>query len=526
MTKGLRALALGAVLTLAVVTRLRGANHDLPFVYDPDEPLFVGTAIRMLEARRLDPGWYGGPATITFYLLAVAYTTLYLVGRLLHRWVGPEGFREFYQTDPSVFYQLARSVNILFGVASVYLVYRIGRRILGETGALVASAFFALSPLSVAFSQNARMDTPLVFFLLLAFNFALSVADGDDGRAYLGAGAAAGLAVLCKWPGVVVVPVLLIAHFMNPRRRPALLLSGVLGFLICSVVLAPWFVVKVPQVLSDLRREARAEHLSHTGAGFLSNAYWYLTVALNEALSMIGLLLAAAGFVFAILSKSKGLRLLAFMPLFFFSFVCALSLRWERWILPVVPFACVLAALTIQETARRLAVQPRASTLAGWMLPAAVVLPLAAATLHQGSALLRPSRITIARNWIVQHVPNGSRVLVERYTPSLPFDRYQLYYITEQGELRRADAHGLGRNFEPRGAIGRLSREEEIRANGIEFAALSSLFDRYTAAAQEYPAEAARYQQVLEHGAIVYDGGPPDGDARGPRVFIVQMARP
>ena len=59
------ALALWAILLAALWLRLDGVGFGLPALNDPDEPLFMMTALEMLQKHSLDPGWFGHPGTIT-----------------------------------------------------------------------------------------------------------------------------------------------------------------------------------------------------------------------------------------------------------------------------------------------------------------------------------------------------------------------------------------------------------------------------------------------------------------------------
>ena len=114
---------------------------------------------------------------------------------------------------------------------------------------------------------------------------------------------------------------------------------------------SPFLFLDFRAALLDIMVEARPTHLSATGEGFVQNIVWYLRVPIPKAVSTMGLLFAGVGFLLCLASKQKGRRLLIAFPLFFLLFISSLSLRWKRWIVPVIPFLCILLAYAVYEVA-------------------------------------------------------------------------------------------------------------------------------------------------------------------------------
>jgi hypothetical protein len=114
---------LGAILGGAIVLRLYGINYGLPYLYDPDEPLFVSRAMEILAHRDLNPHWFGVPGTTTIYMLSALYATIFGVGYGIGIFTGPEDFKTLYFQNPTVFYLSGRVMIAAFGVAAVLLTY-------------------------------------------------------------------------------------------------------------------------------------------------------------------------------------------------------------------------------------------------------------------------------------------------------------------------------------------------------------------------------------------------------------------
>jgi dolichyl-phosphate-mannose-protein mannosyltransferase len=72
---------------------------------------------------------------------------------LLHYWIAHNGDTPYY----------ARLLSVLFGAGTIPIIYLIGKRISGVVVGLVAAVFLAFSPYNIAYAQETRMYTFLMF---------------------------------------------------------------------------------------------------------------------------------------------------------------------------------------------------------------------------------------------------------------------------------------------------------------------------------------------------------------------------
>ncbi len=111
-----------------------------------------------------------------------------------------------------------RAVIGLYFIANAVLIYLIGRRLnVAVPFAVLASAVFALSPLSLELGRQVYLDTIGMPWLLLAFFLALSPRTALWHHA--GAGAAFAVAVLSKITASIFGPALLVAMIDRPAWR-------------------------------------------------------------------------------------------------------------------------------------------------------------------------------------------------------------------------------------------------------------------------------------------------------------------
>jgi len=105
-----------------------------------------------------------------------------------------------------------------------------------------------------------------------------------------------------------------------------------------------------------------------------------------------------------------------------------------RWLLPIFPLACLLAASFTLETAgwaARLAARlragraPRLHVLRAAFITVAVIALTAQGivySIHSGLVLSRPDTRNLARAWAVAHIPTGAKIVVEPVVPNAWLD--------------------------------------------------------------------------------------------------------
>lgn len=519
----LPALALAGVLALALALRLAGTGWGLPFIYDPDEPDFVARAFRMLEAGDANPHWFGHPGTTTMYLNALAYAA----------WGALDGMAavaERFATDPAPFYRIARVLVALAGWATVAVVARLARRVAGAGYALLAAGLLAVSPLTLQYAWLARPDLLMALLATAATLWATGIATRGAWRDYLAAGFLLGLAVATKYPAAIFALVIAAAHVLRqsaagaPPWRHASRLAGAAAAVLAGVALgSPFLLLDWTVAVADVARESRSYHLSGTSAGFWPTLAWYAAGPLRFSLGLAGLALAAAGAWRALRRREAPALLVLLAPLAFVVAMSGLSLRWDRWILPAVPFLCVLAALGLREAAELAARLrgPAAARVAASLLAVAALAGPARDGWLEVRGITGGETRTLAWRWIIDHVPPGSSVLVEAYTPQLPAGLYRVFEV-EGGGLWPA-APGRRLYVVPRGIVGTLADPGLVGRAGIDYVVLANHYDRRLAEAARYPRELAVYQALMARHELVYEALPGRGVATGLPVRVYRV---
>jgi len=109
-------------------------------------------------------------------------------------------------------------VSLAMGMLLMILAYLIGRELFDDVTGICAALLMTIEPVSWICSQKIWMETTVAFFMIAAlYLFVLFIKRGSRYFMYA-CGLMAGLAFLCKYPGILVVPAILIFAIIYERK--------------------------------------------------------------------------------------------------------------------------------------------------------------------------------------------------------------------------------------------------------------------------------------------------------------------
>ncbi|GAA0731561.1 glycosyltransferase family 39 protein [Sphingomonas trueperi] len=525
------------LLVVALWLRLSSIGFGLPALNDPDELMFELGAIRMLRGHTLNPGWFGHPATTTMYVLAVVNVLVFLGGWLCGRFASVEAFGTAVYGDPSWIILPGRLAMTVFAIGTIVLTYRLAKRLAGTEVGLLSAAILVLSPVHITYSQIIRSDMMACFFMLMAMLAALNIAERGRWRDHVLAAFWLGCAIITKWP--FALSFLAIAGGIWLYRRSGaistraslvrLVATGLLGLCFCAL-LSPYLVLDHATVVRNLTGESQVRHLGSTGGPLWFNAGWYLTGPLRTGLSVVGLLLLLPGIAAAVRRPPIAMLILPLLCSFFVV-LCAQTMVWERWAMPVLPLCAILIAFGLCSLAAW--VGPRWRVAVGVVAAGAVAVPLFLTSLAQARERMHDTRQQ-ASAWAVAHIPAGSTVLVEHFAfDLLPQPWHFLFPMAEAGCVDAAaklrGKIGYGPIDQARGARANVDygtvapgKRDTCRA---DFAILTQ-YERYKAERSAFPEEYAAYRDYVARGHVVTRFVPRPGEIGGRIVTIVDFHGP
>ena len=189
----LRKILLASVLLVAAAMRLIALDA---VGFNSDEAVYAGQAAAIVQApiyTDLFPVFRAHP--LLFHLLL---SLLYLLG---------------------VSDIVGRVLSAVFGVATVFLVYRLGKGLYGEATGFVAAILLALMPYHVIVTRQVLLDGPMTFFATLAVAMLARYARTERFVDLAAAGGALGMTFLAKETGVLFLGSVYVFFALSPDVR-------------------------------------------------------------------------------------------------------------------------------------------------------------------------------------------------------------------------------------------------------------------------------------------------------------------
>ncbi len=413
-------LLLGSVLAGALALRLWGIKQGLPFAYNVDENShFVPKAIGMF-GHSLEPGYAGNH----YFANPPAFT--YLLHLVFAVWFGGRaGVSHAFALHPQDVFIVARVTTAVLGTLSVWLLYLAGGRLFDRRVGVLAAALMAVAFLPVFYSHLALNDVPTLAPLTLSLFGTAGVLRYGRSRDYLVAGVGLGLGSATKYTaGIVVVP--LIAAIAVQYLAPGGERSAVLGLVLAGAAALLSFLIANPYSVLDFnafrdglvhQSAATEDAAGKLGAGQHSGIGYYLW-SLTWGLGWVPGIAALGGVVALWRDERRLVWVLAPAVFLFLLFISVQGRYFGRWLMPIFPIMCLLAAYFALEVADRAAAhRPKLRPTLTALAAVALLGQGLVYSIHSGLVLSRADTRNQARAWMVAHVPLGSKIVVEPVVP-------------------------------------------------------------------------------------------------------------
>jgi 4-amino-4-deoxy-L-arabinose transferase-like glycosyltransferase len=403
---------LAIIIVVAALLRFLALGSGIPFNIGVDEPEIMSRVVQMMRTGDFNPHFFDYPG-LYFYLQLGVAVLRFLVGATTGEW------NTLDQVDTPDFYLWGRALTALLGTLTVVLVYRVGMR-WGARHAALAAGLMAVMPLHVRESHYILTDVPVTFFVTLTLLLTLGAHERERATSFAWAGAAAGLAAATKYPGALVIVVPLIAVWMTLGTKPSRLIASLAvlgGAAAAFLIAAPYTILDLPAFLNGYAHLAGYYARKRLAEPAWVTYYKHLSRSMDWPAFLLLLGGLGLGAVRAIRGPGRVRWTVTIVfPLLYYYFLSGQTLVFGRYLLPLLPFVCVLAAAgTVSGVSllRRFDIPraPRTAVIAA--LTAAALLPPAWQSLNFIRTIARTSTVEQAYDWILSSVPKGSSIVIE-----------------------------------------------------------------------------------------------------------------
>jgi Dolichyl-phosphate-mannose-protein mannosyltransferase len=412
----------------------------------------------------------------------------------------------FFQTVLSLVYTpgvsdiAGRVLAVGFGLATVWLTYKLGALLYGRRAGMIAALLLAVMPYHVVVSRQVLLDGPMTFCATLTLYLLARYCDSPRRLWLYAAGAALGLTFLSKEPSILFVGAVYtffaLAHDIDVRLRDLLGASAVFLLIASPFPLSIVFAGR-----------------TGTGNSFLA---WQLFRRPNHSWIFYATTVPRAMGVLVVATAALGLWLLRdrwgwreallaswiVVPAFFFELW---PVKGFQYLLPLAPPVAVLAGRFLAEAPqfirRRLRVRAGSRAFAV-ALPALVVVTLVVPSWQRiqpsssGKFLAGSGGVPGGREaglWVRDHIPEGAKILA--LGPSMA--NILEFYGRRKAYGLSVSANPLHRNptYEPV-----VNPDHLIRTNELQYIA----WDSYSASRSPYFSSRLRRYVDRYHGRAVH----------------------
>jgi hypothetical protein len=279
--------------------------------------------------------------------------------------------------------------------------------------------------LPVFYAHLALNDVPTLAPLCLALWGVAGVVRGGRRRDYVLAGVGLGLACATKYTaGIVLLPLLAAAliHARAPGGRRAaargVALAG--GAALAAFVAAnPYAVLDAQAFWDGITHQSTAAGEEKGKLGLTQeNGFVYYLWSFTWGLGWVPLIAAVAAVPLLWRDERRIVWVLLPAPVLFVAFMGSQERFFGRWLLPIFPFVCLLAAyaaIALADRAGRRVPALRPTLLA--LGAAALCVQGLVHSVHLGQVLSREDTRNLTRAWLVEHLPPRTKIVVEPVAP-------------------------------------------------------------------------------------------------------------
>jgi len=503
------------IISAAFLLRFKGVWFGYPLLVHPDEHHIVNSALNMIKSHTLQPSTFLYPS-LNMYLQTVAYYALNT-----YNFMAGHSIADIAMMD---YYLIGRTVTVLLSVATIYITYEIGKRLLNENIGILAAFFVCVSHLHLARSYSITVDSPVAFWTSLSMLMAVKIYKyGEKNKYYLLAGMFTGFAVSSKYTAIFAMLPMIIAHIYRVKKKlpkdwiDGNLISGLIAGAAAFIITTPYALFDVKGFINTLEVQRQQYVYGHPGAESSGNTslLLYLSSLYKEGYGISPTIFACIGLIWLVIKDYWKALIIIIFPFVLLLFVGQYKTFFIRNVVAVIPFFAILTSVAIYNIAKVITQKIVIySTIKKYNLIIMIIIAVITAgvsyastskSINELSKATLPDTRWIATKWILANFTTKLKIAREAYTP--PIEEYSTNYLVTK--------LGYGKVVKP--------ETKDVLANQ-DYVLLSSLvYNRFINYPEKYPEMAEGYNNFFKEHELVKEFLPDWKMTGGPTIRIYKI---
>lgn len=362
-----------AVLVLTFFLNIFGITWGLPSKWCIDEP--VTDALKTIAAKSILPMGDGFHPTFHYVILIIFLAPVLLFLKVtgypldMVQKAASVSWINLSNVDPvfaSLIYIVARISSALFAVLSIYLAYRIAKKIYSEMAGIYSALFLGVTMGFIAETHMSKSTALLIFMILLTVFACINYYDRNTIKKYIVPFFCGGLTFATKYNGGIIIFPLgyyLFKTLTKERQleegKIKLFVNTLLlnkNFYVSLTVFLISFLLGFPRIVTNFFDYSKGFNYYRTHyvpqspvsalPNFISGFLGYF-LTLKDIFGMALFFLIIAGIIFSVIKikPSMPIKIILFMVIPYYIFFSFNPKLFEvKYIIPIVPFLVILSS--------------------------------------------------------------------------------------------------------------------------------------------------------------------------------------
>lgn len=389
------------ILVLALILRGWGIAFGLPLFHHMDEPKYIYTTL-YAGTNLLKPDTFFH-STLIPYMLVVPYAAYFVLGKMIGVFNTPFELYVKYLSDPSPFLLLGRLMTLIISVWSVHVVFKIGRILGSVKVGLLAALLFATTFLVAKESHYIRDDILATFCILFYFYVFLGWQRKTSFKNAVILGIWLGLTIGAKFIYFMIVSQLFFSFKSRWKSITAILASAIIIYFITN----PYALLQSKIFLESLFELSTSMRGIGTSTLDGKSVWWRLLEHLFFGMGFSMFTFSILSLIFLLLGKQRNRQfsLIVMVCLLYLSIGISGG-NFARWVIPIIPFLCLISALTCSYVFNKLRVVQ-------WVFLIFLIVPTLLQVMKFDAMLTWENTRNLSTLWIEQNIPPESEIVVE-----------------------------------------------------------------------------------------------------------------